>query len=65
MRTTVFQRGKAVTLLTSYCGDDKEGCTDRHPCEVCISMCNTYKLIDDVPAIYTGQVGERQKVSYE
>lgn len=29
-----------LLLLTSYCGEDDEGCTDALPCYECLKMCN-------------------------
>ncbi len=29
-----------LLLLTSYCGDDNDDCTDDFPCEECLPMCN-------------------------
>jgi hypothetical protein len=29
-------------LLSSYCGDDNDACTDRRPCADCLAMCNIF-----------------------
>ena len=58
MSSTVLEAGEVVTLLTSFCEDDNEKCTDRHPCAECIPMCNTFEITEKVVANYTGQVGK-------
>ena len=49
-----LHRDTIVTVLASYCGE--RGCTDRLPCRLCMEMCNTFKLENDVDATYRGQV---------
>lgn len=38
---------KRVLLLTSYCGDVNEKCSENHPCLDCIGMCNVFELDDE------------------
>lgn len=54
---TVLTKGHIVTLLTSYCAEESEHCTDRHPCPDCIRMCNQFELMDDVVVEYKHEVG--------
>ena len=56
MKTDTLIKGTVVTLLTSYCGDSSKGCTNKNPCKECVEMCNTFVLVDNVKAKYTGQV---------
>ncbi|AUR94328.1 hypothetical protein NVP1193O_197 [Vibrio phage 1.193.O._10N.286.52.C6] len=51
---------RRVLLLASYCSDNPD-CSNRRPCNKCLSMCNTFNV--DKSAInirenYAGELGE-------
>ena len=58
MSESKLKKGEIVTLLTSYCGDIRTGCTDRLPCHECLKMCNTFELQGESMATYTGKAGD-------
>jgi len=62
MSDALLPKGTIVTLLTSYCGDDSEGCTNRQPCGECLEMCNTYEIRESVVADYKGQVCDKSRL---
>jgi ferredoxin len=40
------EKVRRVLLLTSYCGNEDNGCTNDFPCDDCLKMCNV-AIIED------------------
>ena len=49
---TMLSRHSRIVLLASYCND----CSDDNPCDDYLSMCNVFRLNDDVSAAYEWEV---------
>lgn len=43
-----LMKGTRLLLLTSYCFDESEGCTEEMPCKTCINLSNVVVLNEDV-----------------
>lgn len=40
-----------VLILASYCGDDNSECSEHHPCNDCLRLCNVAEVVvgcDDI-----------------